>query len=242
MGLRATLALLGTVAFAAVGCAGGSEPEVEEQRVAQQPEEVDARAMLADAAADRPMARPGVTPPGFRRRTATADGFSIALPRRWHALRPSDARSPGVLQTLGRARVGLRPYLMGLSMPDSPLRLLGFAPGEGDFATTITVLVSSMPEAVPYAQWSHRVVKQVRTLSSLRGEVRVRHLRLAAGEALRLDYERRYRSSGHRVATTQVVVASGERLFTLTLATRPNERPVHTKAFAAAARSLTISY
>jgi hypothetical protein len=50
-GLRAALVLFGTVTFAAIGCAGGSEPGVEEQGAAQHPEEADARAMLADAAA-----------------------------------------------------------------------------------------------------------------------------------------------------------------------------------------------
>src|SRR5688572_11105355 len=130
MGFRVALVLLGTVALAAAGCAGGSELGDEEQGVARQTHEPDAaRAMLADAVANRPAARPGVTPAGFRRRTATDDGFSIALPQRWHALRARDARSPGVSQTLGRTRVGLRPYLIGLAMPDSPLKLLAFAPG-----------------------------------------------------------------------------------------------------------------
>jgi hypothetical protein len=227
-GVRVLLAA--SVAVALAGC-GGSSTATEEPGPAAD-RTAAAQQLIADAYAQRPAVR---VPAGFNVRRVTAERLSLAFPRRWTALAQHDVVFPGVIRTLSRAHRSLTPSLMGLALPDSPLKLLAFYGRAGeDFATTASVFVGPAPPGATFERQGNTVVRAVRKLDGLRGEVRVRHLSLPAGEALRLEYVRK------GLATVQYLTVRDDRLYALVYVTRPALEPQYAPLFAASARTLSI--
>jgi hypothetical protein len=89
--VAAALALAGCGGAPAKQAAAPAQPAGFENRAA-------AEEFLADALAHRKQA---VVPGGFRLRTVSEAAVALALPSRWAALRPRDARHPGVLRMFG---------------------------------------------------------------------------------------------------------------------------------------------
>jgi hypothetical protein len=235
----ATVLAAGSLALVA-GCGGGAEQADDAPIPASDAPRAGAvRQLLADSLESGRAPRPGPTPAGFRRRDAMP-GFSVALPRRWQALRRGDAVFPGVAQTLARSHRHLTGYLAGLALPDSPLKLLAFDPGRRSGGMAVTVL--AVPRGAGSGSWQDTVVRQVRGLRSFRPPLRVRRVALPAGRALRLDYTRAYaeRGRGSRVATVQYVVAGADSLVTLTLASSPATSGRYARSMAAAAKSISL--
>lgn len=174
-------------------------------------------------------------PDGFDVRRVTAEGFSVAFPRRWTALAQPDVVFPGVIRTLSRAHRSLTPSLLGLAAPDSPLKLLAFHGRAGeDFATTANVFVGPAPPGNTFERQARAIVRTVRALRGVKGGVDVQRLTLPAGEALRLEYMR----AG--TATVQYVTVRGDRLYAVVYATRPSLRSRYSREFALSARTLSI--
>jgi hypothetical protein len=234
----AVVALLFVLPLA--GCAGVEQTDSPPEQ--QQPVAVDrsaaARAFVAASLAGKSPARQDAVPEGFRLRESRSDNVALAFPRGWQALTSRDARFPGTMQMFGELNRGLASAVAALSMPDGPLKLLGFDPRTLDgFATTASVMIVSVNPDAPYARWSHEVVRQTRRLPSTAGRIRARKFDHPLGAALRLDYFRRY-GQGRRIATVQFFVNRGETGYIVTYATNPKLMKQYAAQFAASARTL----
>jgi hypothetical protein len=236
--LPAVVALL--VVLPLAGCAGAEQaasPAPELQPVALD-RSAAAQAFVAASLAGRSPIREAAVPRGFRLRESHSDNVALAFPRGWQALTSNDARFPGTMQMFGRLNRGLASAVAALSMPDGPLKLLGFDPRTLDgLATTASVMVVSANPDASYAIWSDRVVRQTRRLPSTDGRINARRVDLPLGSALRLHYFRRY-GDGRRIATLQFFVNHGELGYIVTFATHPKLMKRYAAQFAASARTL----
>jgi hypothetical protein len=230
--------LLAATALALAGCGAAT---ADEAAPPAQPAGAEIRAAaeryLAEALAPREPVPVAPVPTGFRLRKMSEAGIALALPPRWAALRPQDARQPGTRRLMGGLSAELGPVVAALAFPDSPLKLVAFDPRfERGFATTASVLQAQVKPDVPYETWSSQVVAHVRDLPSLHGAVSAKTVGLPFGKALRLEYAKR---SGNRlVATVQYVVVSGERQTIVTLTTLPALKTRYERLFAASLRTL----
>jgi hypothetical protein len=230
-GAWGSVALVAALAAAALAGCGGSSPAPEQAGPAADRTGA-AHRLISDAHARRPAVR---MPAGFSVRRVAAEGFSLALPRRWTALTQHDVVFPGVIRTLSRAHRSLTPSLLGLAAPESPLKLLAFHGRAGeDFATTANVFVGPAPPGATFERQGQAIVRTVQKLGGLRGEVQVRRLALPAGDALRLEYTR------HGTANVQYVTVRGDRLYALVYTTLPALRSRYTRDFALSARTLSL--
>ncbi|HEV8248751.1 MAG TPA: hypothetical protein VGQ15_02145 [Gaiellaceae bacterium] len=236
-GVRASVALL--VLLLLAGCAGAEQSA---QPSDPQSPGVDrtaaAQAFLSASLAGKSPVREAAVPEGFRLRQSRSDNVALAFPHGWQALTSSDARYPGVMQMFGRLNRGLASSVAALSMPDGPLKLLGFDPRTlHGFATTASVMVVRANPEAPYASWSAEVTRYTRRLPSVLGRVRARKVDHPLGAALRLDYVKRY-GSGPRIRTVQFFVNSGETGYIVTYATHPKLMKRYARQFEASARTL----
>lgn len=227
--VRLTLIAAAAAALLA-GCGGSTGRDEQVQPAADRT--AAAVQMLSDAYSDRPAVR---IPDGFRVRHVTAEGLSLAFPRRWTALAQNDVVFPGVIRTLSHAHRSLMPSLLGLAMADSPLKLLAFHGRAGeDFATTASVFVAPAPPGGTFERQATAVVREVSRLGGLSGEVRHRMLELPAGPALRIEYVRK------GLVTMQYVTVRADRLYAIVYATRPALERRYAGVFAASARTLSV--
>ena len=236
-GVSVTVALL--VLLLAAGCAGTEQaaPPPEDQAPAVDRTNA-AQSFLRASLAVRNPVREAAVPRGFRLRESRMDNVALAFPHGWQALTSMDARYPGVMQMFGRINHGLATALGALSLPDGPLKLLGFDPRTlHGLATTASVMVVSANPEATYEAWSVDVIRYTRGLPSVRGHVRARRVDHPLGPALRLDYVRRY-GDGPRIATVQFFVNSGETGYVVTYSTHPKLMKRYAAQFAASARTL----
>jgi hypothetical protein len=222
------------------GCAAADEasPPEEELQATAVDRSAAAQAYIAASLSDERPAEAMPVPQGFRLRQSRSDNVALAFPPRWQALTARDARFPGVMPMFGRVNRGLAAAIAGLSLPDGPVKLLGFDPRTLDgLATTASVMVVSVNPDAPYAIWSRGVLRQTRRLPSVQGRVRAKKIEHPLGAALRLEYVRRY-GDGPSIATLQFFVNSGETGYVVTYATRPKLMKRYAGQFAASARTL----
>jgi hypothetical protein len=236
-GVLVTVALL--VLLLAAGCAGTEQaaPPPEDQAPAVDRTNAAQSFLRASLAGKNPV-REAAVPHGFKLRESRMDNVALAFPRGWQALTPMDARYPGVMQMFGRINHGLATAVGALSLPDGPLKLLGFDPRTlHGLATTASVMVVSADPEATYEAWSVDVIRYTRGLPSVHGPVRARRFDHPLGPALRLDYVRRY-GDGPRIATVQFFVNSGETGYVVTYSTHPKLMKRYAAQFAASARTL----
>jgi hypothetical protein len=222
------------------GCAGAEQagPPAPQQEPAAVDRAAAAQAYVSDTLAGRRPAREAAVPRGFHLRESPSDNVALAFPRGWQALTANDARWPGTMQMFGRINRGLAAAVGALSMPDGPLKLLGFDPRTlHGLATTASVMVVSANPHASYARWSGKIVRQTRGLPSTDGRIQARKVALPLGAALRLDYFRRY-GDGRRIATLQFFVNRGETGYIVTFATHPKLMKRYAGLFVASARTL----
>jgi hypothetical protein len=182
--------------------------------------------------------REAKVPKGFRLRESRMDNVALAFPRGWQALTSMDARYPGVLQMFGTLNRSLARAVGALSLQDGPLKLLGFDPRTlHGLATTATVMVVRANPDAAYAEWSAQIIRYTRGLPSVHGPIRARKVDHPLGDALRLEYVRRY-GVGPRIATLQFVVNSGETGYIVTYSAHPKLMKRYAGQFAASARTL----
>jgi hypothetical protein len=220
-------------AFAAVVVAAALAGCAESQAWAERP----ALATRRVAAAAGPLTNaPSRTPGGYKLRRVADEGLSLAFPRRWTVLDRNDVVFPGAIRTLSRAHRSLTPHLLGLAAADSPLKLLAFHRRAGQaVATTANVFVGPAPPSASLRHQRQMIVRAVRKLDGLRVQVEVSRVRLAAGEALRLESSRR------GAATLQYVTIRGERLVALVYTTLPELEARFAPEFEGSARTLSVS-
>jgi hypothetical protein len=87
-------------------------------------------------------------------------------------------------------------------------------------------------------RWTRSVVAAVDKLPDVRGDIRSRRVSLPLGEAVRMEYVRRARADGRRVATVQYVVVGAEHAYVVTLSTLPPLLRRYERVVDAAVRSL----
>jgi hypothetical protein len=236
-GVSVALALL--VLLLSAACAGTDQaaPPLEPQAPGVD-RTAAAQAFMRASLAGKDAVREAAVPRGFRLRESRMDNVALAFPRGWQALTSMDARYPGVMQMFGQINHGLATAVGALSLPDGPLKLLGFDPRTlHGLATTASVMVVSANPEATYEMWSGDVIKYTRGLSSVNGPVHARKVDHPLGPALRLDYVRRY-GKGPRIATVQFFVNSGETGYVVTYSTHPKLMKHYAAQFAASARTL----
>jgi hypothetical protein len=231
----AVVALL--VVLPLAGCAGAERAASPEPEPAAVDRTAAAQAFVASSLGKRPNHQAAV-PRGFRLRESHSDNVALAFPSGWQALTANDARFPGVMQMFGRLKRGLASAVAALSMPDGPLKLLGFDPRTLDgLPTTASVMIVSVNPDAPYRSWSDEIVRQTRRLPSTDGRIRASKVDHPLGATLRLDYFRRY-GQGSRIATVQFFVNRGETGYIVTFATHPKLMKRYAAQFATSARTL----
>lgn len=162
--------------------------------------------------------------PLYRRHVVDEARLVVDLPARWPTLRPHDARFPGTARTLTVRHEDLAPLLLALAQPDSGLRLLAFDPrSTGTVTANLTIQVEQAAPA-PWRAWTGPVVSGIRRSGGLVGPVRATRVRVPAGKALRVDYERTPLGSDTQVSLTRVYVARGGVRTTLSFAFGPGQR------------------
>jgi hypothetical protein len=136
--MRRTLAaLLLAGGLGLTGCGGADRAASPEPELPGVDRTEAAQQFVSDALAGKRPANEAPVPSGFRLRESRADNVALAFPPGWQALTSVDARFPGVMQMFGQLNRGLGSAVAALSMPDGPLKLLGFDPRTTDgFATT----------------------------------------------------------------------------------------------------------
>jgi hypothetical protein len=213
---------------------GGADPVAADVASAAPRQAVSASA--APAVTRRPV------PGGFRRRSVPEARLEIAVPPRWTVLTRRDATFPGVIETLTRVDGSLRTSLVGLTVPDSPLKLFGFDRRSVGRTVTFSLLLGEAAPAGGFARWSVTVRRDIERLSTLRGTVRAGRVMLPAGEALRLEYRRLLAPAGRAsvVSTVQYVLVLDGRLVTLVFVAPPTQLRAYAPTFRAAAHTLTF--
>ena len=236
-GVSVTVALF--VLLLSSGCAGTEQAAPPEDSQAPGVDRTAAaQSYLRASLAGKNPVREAAVPRGFRLRESRMDNVALAFPRGWQALTSMDARFPGVVQMFGRINHSLATAVGALSLPDGPLKLLGFDPRTlHGLATTASVMVVSADPEAPYEAWSVDVLEYTRGLPSVRGHIRARRVDHPMGPALRLDYVRRY-GHGPRIATVQFFVNSGETGYVVTYSTNPKLMKRYASQFAASVRTL----
>lgn len=228
--MRGRIALL-LVPLAAAGCAGA---EADEQGDGPRPNG------LVSAAIARTQAAP--LPKGFHLRESREARVGLAFPPGWQALTATDARFPGVMQMFGKLNRGLARSVAALSVPDGPMKLLGFDPRfEDGFATTASVMAVRTDADTRWEEWSRRMRAYVERLPSRRSGIESCRVELPLGDALRLEYLRTYGSASRRIATLQYFVAAGDRAYIVTFATLPELKRRYAPLFTASAETLRVT-
>lgn len=235
--MSVTVALL--VLLLSAGCAGTDQAAAPEEPQAPGVDRTAAaQSYLRASLAGKNPVREAAVPRGFRLRESRVDNVALAFPRGWQALTSMDARFPGVMQMFGEVNDSLARAVGALSLPDGPLKLLGFDPRTlHGLATTASVMVVSADPEAPYEAWSVKMIKYTRGLPSVKSRVRARKVDHPMGPALRLDYLRRY-GDGPRIATVQFFVNSGETGYVVTYSTHPKLMKRYASQFAASVRTL----
>ncbi len=245
-GLVAGMACGATLASAVVVATGHGDVLLPSRSTSEAVAKPEPSVAEAAPASVRPHASAPVEvalPAGFRKRTVSEARIELGVPRRWAALTRRDATFPGVIQTLTGTDRSLRASLVGLTMPDSPLKLFAFdlRSGVGE-AATASVLLSESPPAGAFGVWSAAVRREVERLPSLHGPVRSTRIVLPAGEALRLEYVRTavLGDRERTLATVQFVVVADGRAISLVFAAPVERLKAYAPTFRAAARTLVL--
>jgi hypothetical protein len=143
------------------------------------------------------------------------------------------------MQMFSRLNRGLGAAIAALSLPDGPLKLLGFDPRTlHGYTTTASVMLTPARPGASYAEWSAQAIRATRRLPSIQGPVRARRVDHPLGDALRLEYVRRY-GTGPRISTLQYVVTRGSTTYVVTYSTLPRLMARYAKQFAASALTLS---
>jgi hypothetical protein len=177
-------------------------------------------------------ASPPKTPAGFTVRSLEQPQLSIALPRGWRSF---DRRSKASAKDVAVQNADIRAELDVLSRADSPLKLIGLAPGNGrSFLTNMNVLQTRVPASLSFEQLSRNEAKQIELAAHVK-DMRQNETRLPAGRALRL----RYRAPSNAVVH-QYFVRHGKFLYIVTYTTSPAAAPRYAKIFDMSAQTFTI--
>jgi hypothetical protein len=170
-------------------------------------------------------------PAGFTVRSVNQPAFSIALPEHWRSF---DSASNGAANNLAVRNQRLRAELQVLSRPDSPIKLVGVAPGaRGTFLTNMNVLQTRVPKSLGFDDLSRNEVTQIRLATHAR-DLRQSETRLPAGRALQLAYRAR------NAAVHQYFVRRGAFLYILTYTTAPATAARYAKIFDLSAHTFQI--
>jgi hypothetical protein len=193
--------------------------------------------LAAHGAAAEPRKPPGEPP--LRTRTLAADELVVAVPRGWSSLTQRDAVFPGAIRTITGVYPDLLPLLVGLTSPDSPFRLLAFEPhSDPGLTTTMSVLVRPIAAGTLWDAWTHDVRATVAGAPGLVGPVDAGRVRVPLGDALRLEYLRTPRGAREPVASLQLWLVSGERLISITITSRREDRARYRPLLLALGRAL----
>jgi hypothetical protein len=172
------------------------------------------------------------TPKGFTVRTVEEPRFSIALPQAWRSL---DGRSDAAAKDLAVQNRDVRAELDVLSRADSPLKLIGIAPGDGHgFRTNMNVLETRVPTGLGFEQLSRNEAKQIKLAAHVT-HMRQNETELPAGRALRL----RYRAPSGAVVH-QYFVRHGKFLYIVTYTTSRAAASRYAKIFDVSAHTFTV--
>ena len=162
-------------------------------------------------------------PAGFTIRLVRSAGFSIALPKAWQSLDAQEALKTESMQRFRKINPELEPSIQALTQPNSPIKLLAVGPGhDRGFVTNLNVLVSTIPAAVTYEQWSSAEIAQLKKVPTIEGLTQ-EETALAPGRALHATYRTSINRQAGRFTAhiDQYLVKKGSSLYVVTFTTTP---------------------
>ena len=172
------------------------------------------------------------------------NGFSVAVPSGWNAVKPGEVLSDEDLENFRSENPEIRAYIDAISGPDSPIKFLAFDPaGKEEFATNLNVVVLPLSAGVTFAAWAKAAAAEIDGLPTRSGPVEEDRVELPAGEALRLSYDQKFQvgDADKTVATLQYGLVGEGRAYILTFTTLPEQEASYDEAFRAAAGSFRIT-
>jgi hypothetical protein len=130
-------------------------------------------------------------------------GFALGVPRDWRAVSVTDFQKSENMDAFAEENPAVKPALDAIRQPDSPIKLVAFAPPEKGFSTNVNVTIEILPEGVSLTTYADAGVAQVERMlpdvNVSRGSVDLR-----AGTATRLEYDAEFAASGRRLEVTYV--------------------------------------
>lgn len=178
---------------------------------------------------------------GTRLHRVDAAGFSLRLPDDWRAVRDAGALE-GELDEFAEKNPALETYLRTV-VENDVVEFFAFDPdAERGFATNVNVVRVPLEGTPSLDELADDVVAEAEKLPTLVGAVDHAREELAAGDALRIEYENEFRSEGGAttVATLQYVLVADEHSYVLTFSTLPAQADAYGDVFFAAARSFRV--
>ena len=147
------------------------------------------------------------------------EGFEVVVPRGWVARSAGqvpDARSIRRLSTEYPVVIGYFEALVG----DTPTRFVAVDPRlRRNFAENLTITAEELPSGTTLAAYSEQTVAQIEATSpNLRDRIRSRTVRIPAGQAHEITYERRF-SDTTVVRTQHYLLVRDGRGYALTFST-----------------------
>jgi hypothetical protein len=170
-------------------------------------------------------------------------GISVGLPSSWKTINYRDILKPGVLQTLARDNPDLAGSFAAMAQPNSPVKFFAYDPqAVNGFATNVNLVVLRVPGGITFADYSRRLVSELRNVSSV-SNLHTAILRLPAGQAVRITYRLTIALKGRRlsVRTLQYGFLNRGRSMVFTYTTLPATASFYDAVFSASARSIRFS-
>jgi hypothetical protein len=181
------------------------------------------------------------TPAGFTVRAVPDQGFAIAVPRSWSSIDAKAALSGASVRRFERENPAAAGAVKALTRPNSPMKFVAVDPRGREFATNVNILVSQIPAAATFEQWTSAETAQIAALKPTR--LTKRTVELAAGRAYRLAYyaQLRIRGTLRNLAIQQYMVKRGPSLYVVTFTTEATAEDRFRDTFREAARTFTIT-
>lgn len=170
-------------------------------------------------------------------------GFSLAVPASWNATSVDDFRESGALEDAAEENPNLAPFLEALSQPNSIMKFIAGDPElRQDFATNVNVIVEELPAGIGAEDYEAANLANIRQGLRVEGEIAEERVDLAAGPALRLEYDHGVAQAGEQLtlSVVQFIVTGEGEGYVVTYTTVPEALADYEPQFDESARSFRL--
>ena len=147
------------------------------------------------------------------------EGFEVAVPKLWVARSASQVPDPQHLRRLSVEHTEIIGYFESL-VGDSPARFVAASPQlRQNFAPNLTITVEEVEPGTTLGDYANRTLGQIQsTAANVRGEIRKTNVRIPAGPASLIRYERSF-SDTIVVHTRHYLLVQDDQGYALTFST-----------------------